>query len=88
VHKQRLEKKLFATSYVGRTQPGYLSPALDLSGKKLSNTLLLQPSSDAGFITDFILACHVCLPKSATEFHFALVRTEGLGPEKTDVLSF
>lgn len=30
----------------------------------------------------------VCLPKSALELHFALVKSEGLGLEKTDVLVF
>lgn len=40
------------------------------------------------FITAFQPATSVCLPKPATELHFVLVKTKGLGPEKTDFALF
>lgn len=33
-------------------------------------------------------AMYVCLPKPAMELHFALVKTKGLDPEKTDSALF
>lgn len=40
------------------------------------------------FIIAFQPAMYVCLPKPAMELHFALVKTRGLDPEKTDSALF
>lgn len=64
-----------------------MSPAPDLYVKKWSNSLFLTLFQHY-FIIAFQPAMYVCLPKPAMELHFALVKTKGLDPEKTDSALF